>query len=89
MITRFLKVMVCSCGKSYLSEVQDVILEMMFLDRMPSKCLIDRDGYGAAECRTMAPRKLFVLPRRLFDGEASMEEKGLLPLRFFASELVR
>ena len=40
MITRFLKVMVCSCGKSYLSEVQDVILEMMFLDRMPPRTFV-------------------------------------------------
>ena len=40
MITRFLKVMVCSCGKSYLSEVQDVILEMMFLDRMPPRAFV-------------------------------------------------
>ena len=32
--------MVCSCGKSYLSEVQDVILEMMFLDRMPPRTFV-------------------------------------------------
>ena len=41
-----------------------------------------REGYGALEMPTMAPRKLFVVLRRLFDGEAPMEEKRLLLLRF-------
>ena len=39
-MTRFLKVMVCSCSKSHLSHLQDVILEILILDRTPPRTCV-------------------------------------------------